>query len=276
MRAHGWRAVFLLGAAAAVALIPVVLVAMPESLAYLVERRPSGALARANAVRVRFGRPPLAALPAFAAADRPTRIALLRPPLVRVTAGVTAVNFLYVIAVYYFLSWLPQLVVDAGFAPPVAAGVSAVANLAGVMGGLAVGWLTPRLGLRPLAAGVLGAMGVATAAFGLVPPNLVALCAAAATTGFFLFAGIAAVYTLIAQAFPTPVRATGAGVVIGVGRGASALAPVLAGVLFAAGLGRGGVSLLIGGCAVLAGVGVLAFVPGPRRDGGPVALAELE
>jgi len=257
IRTHGWRAVFLLGGVAAVILIPVVGVALPESIAYLVERRPRGALARTNAVLARFGHPVIAALPAPVGPEHGDRATLFRGALLRVTVTVTLVNFLYVIAVYYFLSWLPQLVVDAGFAAPVAAGVSVVANLAGVAGGLAVGWLTPRLGLKPVAVCVLVGMGVATAAFGSVPADLALLRAAAGVTGFFLFGGIAAVYAVIARSFPASVRATGAGFVIGIGRGGSALAPALAGFLFAAGLGRGGVSLLIGGCAVVAGAVLL-------------------
>ena len=57
----------------------------------------------------------------------------------------------------------------------------------------------------------------------------------AAVAGFFTNAGVVGPYALLAQSFPTDVRSTGTGFVIGVGRGGSALAPALAGFLFAAG-----------------------------------------
>jgi hypothetical protein len=39
-------------------------------------------------------------------------------------------------------------------------------------------------------------------------------------------------YAIFAQAFPTHVRASGTGVAVGVGRGGSVLAPIIAGFLF--------------------------------------------
>ncbi len=50
--------------------------------------------------------------------------------------------------------------------------------------------------------------------------------------GFFSNAGIVGVYAILAQAFPTHLRATGTGFAIGVGRGGSVLGPVTAGYLF--------------------------------------------
>jgi MFS family permease len=52
-------------------------------------------------------------------------------------------------------------------------------------------------------------------------------------------------YALLAQTFPTRLRASATGFVIGVGRGGSALAPALAGVLFAAGYGLSTVAILM-------------------------------
>ena len=54
------------------------------------------------------------------------------------------------------------------------------------------------------------------------------ICAAA---GFFMNGAIVGMYAIFAQAFPTHVRAFGTGFAIGVGRGGSVLAPILAGLL---------------------------------------------
>jgi hypothetical protein len=54
----------------------------------------------------------------------------------------------------------------------------------------------------------------------------------AIAVGFFGNAAISGMYTIAAYSFPTHVRATGTGFVIGVGRGGAVLSPILAGYLF--------------------------------------------
>ena len=77
--------------------------------------------------------------------------------------------------------------------------------------------------------------------------------------GFFTNAGIVGLYTLMALAYPTHLRATGTGVVIGAGRGGAALAPILAGYLFEQGFSLQTVSIVMG-CGSLVGAAALLFV----------------
>lgn len=268
LQIYDWRAIFILGGCGAVVLIPVVIALLPESIAFLTDRQPRNALTRVNAVLRRFGHGPLARLPAAQTHRRVPVATLFDADLRRATLVIIAVNFLYVIAVYFFLSWLPQMVVDAGFTPRDATGVAVVANLAGVVGGILLGWLAPRLGLKRLVVIAMSGMGFSMALFGSAPADLGLLSAAAGLTGFFLFAGIVGVYSVIARAFPPNARATGAGLVIGIGRGGSALAPLIAGLLFTAGLGRDGVSIAIGLSAVFAAC-LLLGLPGGGRMAEP-------
>ena len=71
--------------------------------------------------------------------------------------------------------------------------------------------------------------------FGRTPADLQRLSLICAMAGFCTNAGIVGLYAIIAQAFPTHVRAFGTGFAIGVGRGGSVLAPIIAGFLFTAG-----------------------------------------
>lgn len=247
-----WRAVFLAGAAAALLLLPAVWLFLPESLAFLVTRPGTGSLPRVNAVLLRFGQPMLTAL---APADGPARrgyAALLLPGVLGSALWLAAVNVLYVLAVYYFLSWLPQMVADAGFPPAAASLASASASLAGVAGGLLLGWRAQAGGLRWLVVGAMAAFGICTMGFGAVPPSLPLLVAAAALCGFFLFGSACGVYATIAASFADAARASGTGFVSGVGRISSALAPLIAGRFFEGGLSRGEVSAAFGGCALMA------------------------
>ena len=61
--------------------------------------------------------------------------------------------------------------------------------------------------------------------FGQGQSSLGQLSLIAAVAGFCTNAGVVGLYALVARTFPTDVRASATGFVIGVGRGGSALAP---------------------------------------------------
>ena len=265
LHAFGWRSVFVLGGIAALVLVLLTVLWLPESISFLLNRRADGALARINRVLASFGRSPVSALPEPPQTTPTTPLsALFAGGMRRRTLRLTLINFLFIIAVYYFLSWLPAMVVGAGYTAPTAVGVAVLANLAGVVGGLLLGWAAPTLGLRTVSVIALFGTGLGIALFGSAGANLALLRLTAAFTGFFMIAGIVGVYAIIARSFPAQVRASGAGFVIGIGRGGSALAPIIAGLLFAAGMGNASVSWMLGAGAILASVALLAYrMPDP-------------
>jgi hypothetical protein len=94
--------------------------------------------------------------------------------------------------------------------------------------------------------------------FGQSPPDLQKLSMFAAAAGFCTNAGIAGLYGLFVVAFPTHVRAFGTGFAIGIGRGGSVLAPIVAGFLFDAGQGLPTVAIVMAlGSLIAAGLASL-------------------
>lgn len=184
----------------------------------------------------------------------------------------TAAYLLLMISVYYFLNWIPSIVVELGFPPSAAARVSAVANLSGVAGGLLLGWASPRLGLRRMALAAILGLGLTIMAFGYVASSMIALLIIAAVAGGFLFGGMVGLSAVIASSFPTYSRSTATGFLLGVRRVGNALAPAGAGLLFSAGFAQGEVSLFMGVPAILAAF-VLAGVPVGTVGGLGAALA---
>jgi hypothetical protein len=67
-------------------------------------------------------------------------------------------------------------------------------------------------------------------------------------------------YAMLAQLFPTDVRAGGTGFAIGVGPGGSAVGPIFAGFLFAGGAGLPIVAMVMAGGSVIAAV-LLVLTP---------------
>jgi MFS family permease len=260
-----WRAVFLFGAGVGLTLLPLVLWALPEPLAFLLARRNARTLDNINKLLARCGHDAITALPPADPKTSTPYLAVFSAAQRAATLRVTTINLLFIVTVYYFLSWLPQLIVDAGFSASIATSVSATASLAGVVAAVGFGVLAGFTGLRPLLAATMVGLGIAIAAFGYTPSSLVLLTSVAAVAGIFQFSGIVGLYTMIADAFPPEMRATGTGFVMGIGRICGALSPAIAGALFAVGGGRGEVSLIMGAGAIIAGA-IVALPAAQRKD----------
>ncbi|WP_326523840.1 MFS transporter [Sphingomonas sp.] len=244
---YDWRAVFVFGAMCSVFFVPLVLWRAPESIAFLMHKRPPDALERINKTLVRMGHAPIDALPAADAQPDKTPIAaLFSPLLVRATVLLTIAYLAHIMTFYFILKWIPKIVVDMGFPPPQAAGVLVWASIGGATGSLILGLLTGRIRLLALTIAAMLLSAALVIVFGREQSGLSALSVVAAAAGFATNAGVVGLYALIAQSFPTGVRATATGFVIGVGRGGSALAPALAGFLFAAGYGLQTVAIFMG------------------------------
>jgi benzoate transport len=252
-----WRVVFQFGAAATAAFIPLVLWLVPESIAWLCQRQPSGALASVNRSLVRMGHEPIAELPLVSLDARKRSVAdIFSPQLIRVTVLVTAAYFLHITTFYFILKWVPKIVVDMGFTPSSAAGVLVWAKVGGASGGAVLGLLSLRFGLKHLTMLVLVLSTIMVTVFGRGQADLAQLSLVCAVTGFCTNAGVVGLYGILAQAFPTHVRATGTGFAVGTGRAGAMLAPIIAGYLF-----RGGYGLQFVAIAMSAGslVGAVAL-----------------
>ena len=89
-----------------------------------------------------------------------------------------------------------------------------------------------RFGVKALTITVMVLSTVMVTLFGQHAADLHAAVAHLPAAGFCTNAAIVGMYAIFAQAFPTHVRASGTGFAVGVGRGGSVLAPIIAGFLF--------------------------------------------
>lgn len=241
-----WQVLFYIGALLGILMIPMVLKWLPEPFSFLIERPDSRSLARTNQLLERCGFAPLERLPA-------PRSAPVRAPIgeilgrgnLAITLRVLMINLLYIIGVYFMLSWLPQLVADLGFTPAQAASVSLSVSTIGIVGGLSFGWLVGRFGAKRLTIFILVGYALAMIAFSRAPADLSLLRVLGAVLGFFMIGGACAMHVVVSRSFSDRTRATGAGFVLGIGRVGSAITPAVTGVLFSMGFGRISVSLVL-------------------------------
>jgi MFS family permease len=258
--AGDWRDIFLFGGIVTALFLPVSLWLLPESIGFLLQKRPQGALARINRLLVRMGHAPADALPApDPTATKPSFASLFAPGLARTTILLTLAYFCHIMTFYFILKWVPKIVVDMGFAPSAAGGVLVWANVGGLVGALLLGALSWRLPLRALIMVAMVASTVMVTLFGQGQTTLAGLSLIAACAGFFTNGAVVGLYALVAQSFPTAVRAGGTGIVIGIGRGGAALGPILAGFLFTLDFGLPAVAIVMA-LGSLVGAALLAML----------------
>ena len=261
-----WRLVFWFGAAATASFMPLVFWLVPESVSWLCLRQPPGALESVNRTLGRMRHAPVAALPVVSPqAQKRSVAAIFSPAFVRTTILVSLAYFLHVTSFYFVIKWVPKIVVDLGFTPSAAAGVLVWTNVGGAAGGVALGLLSLLIPVRYLTIVVLAMSTVLLGVFGRGYHTLADLSLVCACAGFFTNAGIVGLYGILAQAFPTDLRATGTGFAVGTGRAGSVLAPILGGLLFQAGFGLQFVAVAMGAGSLLAAV-LLWMLPAPAED----------
>ncbi|MFI5717883.1 MFS transporter [Nocardia sp. NPDC051750] len=229
-----WRAVFLFGAAATLVTALVALAVLPESLDYLLTRRPANALERANAILVRLGQPELATLPpapqrARGSAGRWKELATGANPVTTLLLGF---SFFVLMAGFYFAnSWTPKLVTSSGFtnADGVQAGV--LFSAGGIAGALIFGPLAGRFGVRRTLTALFVLAGAAFGLYAVSVESLNAAFATAALLGLTTSAVMAGMFSIGPMYYGSSIRATAVGLIIGLGRVGAILSPILAGAL---------------------------------------------
>ena len=231
---YGWRSAFAIGGVMTLALLVIAWRALPESLDFLVTRRPPGALARLNELLGRMRLPELSVLPESPATggerSEETRIALRRL-LTPTTFLVWLTFFCTMAAFYFFVSWTPRLLNAAGLSATAGLTAGVLLNLGGIVGCGGFAILAARADARRLLIGSLIASALLIAAFGGVVHRLELALWTALLLGVLSNAAMAGLYAVGPPLYPTAVRATGMGSAIGIGRFGAILAPLASGAL---------------------------------------------
>ncbi|MEO8100145.1 MAG: MFS transporter, partial [Acidobacteriota bacterium] len=272
-----WRSIFYIGAVATAILLPALYFAVPESIHWLTRKQPENSLARVNAALVKLGHPTVGTLPEVPVTDRKKSVMdILSPTLIRTTLILTAGYFLHYITFYFILKGTPKIVTDLGFPGPIGTGMLAWVNLGGAIGGALFGVVASRAGIKPLtiASLVMYAMGViyfgqVVGGLGIVPGRDGAsadyLTWIAGVVGVFGNAAISGLYSMIAYGFPTHVRATGTGFVIGIGRIGGVMGPWMAGSLLDQGSIISSIALFLSFGSLLSALVLLFLKTGIER-----------
>ncbi|WP_025809375.1 MFS transporter [Pseudomonas chlororaphis] len=230
----GWRSVFLFGGAVTWLVIPLVLLWLPESLDFLLARRPGNALVRVNRLARRLEQPELEQLPPELPrqAGAPSGFGqLLAPAMRRTTLLIWLLFFLVMFGFYFVMSWTPKLLVAAGLSAQQGITGGVLLSVGGIFGAALIGGLASRWPLgRVLALFMLVTAGLLVLFVGSAS-SIAAALGLGLLIGLFSNGCVAGLYALSPVVYDASVRATGVGWGIGIGRIGAILSPTVAGFL---------------------------------------------
>ncbi len=256
LTSFGWQSVFVAGGLMTLAMLVLVYFWMPESLQFLSTRQPPGALQKINVILKQLSYKPLLQLPQTeveAHADKATVVSLLTPERRLKTIQLWLTFFFCFISLYFLMSWVPKLVVDAGLSEAAGVYSAAVLNGGGVLGIVLLGWIATRVGLTALIGWFLIVASAAMVVYSQFSETL-SLFVSLFVVGFLLQGGFCGLYAVAAKLYPADVRTTGVGWAIGLGRFGAVVGPYVGGFLIAAGLNLEGNFLIFAIPTCLAGV----------------------
>ncbi len=242
MPEHGWRGMFIAGGGATLTMAALAWLLIPESMKFLLERRPANALAEVNGILARLKKPRIDKLPEIAAHAPRIRahflgsiLKLLAPELRKLTLTLWTTFFLCFATLYFLMSWIPKLMVDSGYDESVGRHAFFLFNLGGVIGIYLMGMLSTRCKLSTLVFAMLFASAIGMGLFAVAPKQEHLLLVLILLVGILQQGGFTGLYGAAAKAYPTAVRTTGVGWSIGLGRSGAVAGPAIAGYLILAG-----------------------------------------
>jgi MFS transporter, AAHS family, 4-hydroxybenzoate transporter len=143
--------------------------------------------------------------------------------------------FFGLMVLYFIVSWIPKLSIDAGLSETNGIYAGALYNFGAFVGTLLMSYWSVRVPLARLVAALLSASGIAMLVFGSVPMSVPLTLGVAFVIGVTLQGGYNGVWPLAAAVYPAARRATGIGWAMGIGRSGAIIGPLLGGYLLAAG-----------------------------------------
>jgi AAHS family 4-hydroxybenzoate transporter-like MFS transporter len=232
----GWQSVFVVGGLTPCLIAILLITLLPESIRFLLMRGSEEArIARslrgiAPGISADFAR-------SLAVEEHPAQEFVVRQLFSAgrspMTLLIWVIFFMSLLDLYFLNAWLPTVINDAGIAVERAIVLTALFQVGGAIGSLVMGRLLDRyLSFRVLAGAYLAA-GVFVFLIGIAGKSVGLLAFTILAAGCGVIGGQSSANALSAEFYPTPIRSTGVGWALGIGRIGSIIGPMLGGRLLA-------------------------------------------
>jgi MFS transporter, AAHS family, benzoate transport protein len=240
----GWRAMFVIGALPALALVPLIHRYLPESASFLRER--------ASGEQRTQQRNPVSVL--------------FRGGYLRATVAFWVTSFMGLLLVYGLNTWLPEIMRAAGYELGAALALLLVLNVGAILGLLVAGQVANRVGTRRSTIAWFTAAALFLALLSVRLPGI-GVYVSVLLAGVFVFSAQVLVYAYVSQLYPAAARGTAIGAASGVGRLGAISGPVIGGALLTAGIAYPWGFYIFAVVAAIGAIAVAAVGVSPARAG---------
>jgi MFS transporter, AAHS family, 4-hydroxybenzoate transporter len=257
----GWRAIFFIGGVLPLVLVVVLLVYLPESIKFLVTRRNDNDAVRRIVARLRVRDLPAGSQ--FVIEEE----RLAGGPIRHLFTEGRTLGTLF-LWVPFFMGfgvltvvtlWTPTLLKLNGIPPAATAFVIAFNGLGAFIGQSTAGHLMQRFGIMAVLFPAFLAGTAATVLLGYGASSVALAATGIGLVGLFLGLGTAGTIALSALIYPTPIRSTGVGAGMAMGRFGQIVGPLIAGALLGAGWGADRIMMVIACGGIIGAIFVLMF-----------------
>lgn len=257
--AFTWRGPYFFSAIVTAVLLVVTWLVLPESVDFLVEKRPAGALKAYNKIAAKIGAQQASELPAprNAGAQRGGFVAgALRGIMLRRTILLWIAYSLMIAAFYFANSLTAKLVTEATGNADFGITAQALVAAGGVIGALLFSLAARRIHPRVVTA-IIGFLGFGIFfAFAAFFDDKTMVLVLAVLVGLAVNGGVAAYYAISPSIYPIAIRAAAVGLMMGLGRAVAFFAPNIATFLQGQGLTPSGLYRVYAVILVMSGVAV--------------------
>ncbi|ENW81946.1 hypothetical protein F909_01635 [Acinetobacter sp. ANC 3929] len=227
----GWQIMFLI-AGIPLLLLPVIWKFLPESLAFLVKsnhHNQAKMIVTKIAPETQLSSNTQLILNESTTTEAPVR-ALFQQGRTFSTFMFWVAFFMCLLMVYALGSWLPKLMLQAGYSLGASMLFLFALNIGGMVGAIGGGALADKFHLKPVITSMFVIGAAALILLGFNSPQFI-LYSLIAVAGAATIGSQILLYTFVAQFYPTALRSTGMGWASGIGRIGAIIGPVLTGAL---------------------------------------------
>ncbi|GGF15817.1 MFS transporter [Subtercola lobariae] len=256
----GWRASFVVGVVLTLIVFVLVLAAMPESIDFLLAKRPKNAVETINRTLRRMKLETVSTLP-----QPQPRVpnefitGLFKAGNGRKTALISFAFFVMMAAFYFANGWTPRLLLQAGMTAQQSIGAGVLLNLGGAAAAIGFGLFALKYKKKILTIISFAGATVAFVLMGISFGSLGWTLFLALAVGMFIQACATGLFTISPELFPTSVRTAGVGFAVTLGRIGAIISPILAGVLIDGGWSAPSLYLLFAVPLILGGLAIVAL-----------------
>lgn len=256
---YGWRSVFVFGGISTLSILVVLLFLLPESVDFLVTKRPRNVLDRLNRIARKTGHPESDSLQdaVVSAKKKANPISELMSASNRRSTLLLWLAFFTTMFGFYFVnSWTPRLLVTAGMTESQGITGGLMLTLGGIFGAVLYGVVATKWNSKVVLVAFTCLSSVMIVVFISSASVIVLALGAGVLVGMLINGCIAGLYTLAPSLYPASVRSTGVGWGIGIGRIGAIIAPLITGALLDASWSAVQLYLAVGAVVLISAVAV--------------------